>query len=51
MPFPSNNMDATRVGFVGFYRFPSSADPHLLGQVNQTVAGRNMGKWLAGRWV
>lgn len=47
MPFPSNNMDATRVGFVGFYRFPFLGDLQLLGQVNQTVAGRNMGKSLS----
>ncbi|MBL7803298.1 MAG: hypothetical protein JNL02_06150 [Saprospiraceae bacterium] len=46
MPFPSNNMDLTRVGVEAFYRFSFLGDLQLLGQVNQTVAGRNMGKSL-----
>lgn len=47
MPFPSNNMDATRIGAVAFYRMPFLGDLQLLGQVNQTIAGRNMGKSLS----
>lgn len=47
MPFPSNNMDATRVGAVAFYRFPFLGDLQLIGSASQAVAGRNVGKSLA----
>lgn len=51
MPFPSNDMDATRIGVEAFYRFPMLGDLQLIGSAYQTVAGRNMGKsfgWSAG---
>jgi hypothetical protein len=51
MPFPSNNMDATRIGVTGTYRIPFLADVQIIGTVMQTIAGRNMGKsltWTAG---
>lgn len=44
MPFPSNNMDATRIGVSGFYRLPFLADIQAMGTVSQVIAGRNMGK-------
>lgn len=51
MPFPSNNMDATRIGAEAFYRFPFLDDLQLIGSAYQTVGGRNMGKsfgWSVG---
>jgi hypothetical protein len=51
MPFPSNNMDATRVGATVAYRVPFLADLQVMGTAMQTIAGRNMGKsltWTVG---
>ena len=44
MPFPSNNMDATRVGFNFKYDMPFHRQLSLTGNVFTTVAGRNVGK-------
>lgn len=44
MPFPSNNMDATRVGFNFKYDMPFYQQLSLTGNVFTTVAGRNVGQ-------
>jgi hypothetical protein len=44
MPFPSNNMDATRIGFNFKYDMPFHPQLSLTGNVFTTVAGRNVGK-------
>jgi hypothetical protein len=44
MPFPSNNMDATRVGFNFKYDMPFLRQLSLTGNVFTTVAGRNVGQ-------
>ena len=44
MPFPSNKMNATRIGFNGKYPMPFMPQLSVVGNVFTTVAGRNMGK-------
>ena len=44
MPFPSNNMDATRVGFNFKYDMPFYRQLSLTGNAFTTVAGRNVGQ-------
>ena len=44
MPFPSNRMNATQVGASIKYTIPRITELSLLGGVNFTVAGRNMGQ-------
>lgn len=46
MPFVSNDMDATRIGFTASYRIPFLADLQVIGTAMQTIEGRNMGKSL-----
>jgi hypothetical protein len=44
MPFPSNEMNATRVGFNFKYDMPFHRQLSLTGNVFTTIAGRNMGQ-------
>ena len=44
MPFASNNMDATRIGFNFKYDMPFHRQLSLTGNVFTTVAGRNVGQ-------
>lgn len=44
MPFPSNNMDMSRVGFNFKYDMPFYPQLSLTGNVFTTVAGRNVGQ-------
>ena len=44
MPFPSNNMDALRVGFNFKYDMPFHPQLSLTGNAFTTIAGRNVGK-------
>lgn len=44
MPFPSNEMNATRIGFNFKYNMPFHPPLSLTGNVMTTVAGRNMGQ-------
>ena len=44
MPFPSNKMNATRIGFNGKYPMPFMPQLSVVGNVFTTVVGRNMGK-------
>jgi hypothetical protein len=44
MPFPSNNMDVTRVGLLMHYRIKALADLQLVGMAARVVAGRNVGQ-------
>jgi Putative MetA-pathway of phenol degradation len=44
MPFPSNKMNATRVGFNFKYEMPFHRQLSLTGNAFTTVAGRNMGQ-------
>lgn len=44
MPFPANNMDATRVGLLMHYRIKALADLQLVGMAARVVAGRNVGQ-------
>lgn len=46
MPFPSNDMDATRLGLTATYRVPFLADLQVIATAMQTIDGRNMGKSL-----
>lgn len=44
MPFPSNEMNATRVGFNFKYDMPFLPQLSITGNVMTTIAGRNMGQ-------
>jgi hypothetical protein len=44
MPFPSNNMDMSRIGFNFKYDLPFHRQLSLTGNVMTTVAGRNVGQ-------
>ena len=44
MPFPSNNMDMSRVGFNFKYDMPFHPQLSLTGNVMTTIAGRNVGQ-------
>jgi hypothetical protein len=44
MPFPSNEMNATRIGFNFKYPMPFHPQLSVVGNVMTTVAGRNMGQ-------
>lgn len=44
MPFPSNRMNATTIGFNGKYVVTADHALALVGGANTTVAGRNMGQ-------
>jgi len=44
MPFPSNNMDMSRIGFNFKYDMPFHPQLSLTGNVMTTVAGRNVGQ-------
>ncbi len=44
MPFPSNNMDQTRIGFLGHYRFSSLRDLQLVLSFSHVTSGRNVGQ-------
>jgi len=47
MPFPSNRMNATNIGLVGFYRVPLFHDLQVLASISRVVYGRNTGQALA----
>ena len=44
MPFPSNKMNATRIGFNGKYPMPFLPQLAVVGNIFTTVAGRNVGQ-------
>ena len=44
MPFPSNRMNAQRVGLLVMYYLPKSRNLAVRGSVHHTVAGRNVGE-------
>lgn len=44
MPFPSNRMNATMLGFFGKYTLKQHTNLAFVGQANFTIAGRNMGQ-------
>ncbi|MDZ4808043.1 MAG: hypothetical protein SGI96_07200 [Bacteroidota bacterium] len=44
MPFPSNKMNATRIGFNGKYPMPFIPQLSVVGNVFTTIAGRNLGQ-------
>jgi hypothetical protein len=44
MPFPSNEMNATRIAFNGKYAMPFKPELSLTGGAFSTVAGRNVGQ-------
>lgn len=44
MPFPSNEMDMTRVGIMGHYRIEALDDLQIVASAAYTVAGRNVGQ-------
>jgi hypothetical protein len=44
MPFPSNRMNATMLGVALKYTLPVYTHLAVLGGVNYTIAGRNMGQ-------
>lgn len=44
MPFPSNEMNATRVGVMGTYRLPFVKNLSVLANAGYVVAGRNVGQ-------
>jgi len=44
MPFPSNRMNSTMVGAYGKYTFKKFTELSVIGSVNYTVAGRNVGQ-------
>lgn len=44
MPFPSNKMNAKRIGFWGSYRIKKANDLQIVVTLMQTIAGRNVGQ-------
>jgi len=44
MPFISNEMDMTRVGFMGHYRIKALSDIQIVGSIANTISGRNVGE-------
>lgn len=46
MMFPSNKIDATRIGFISHYRIKSLKDLHIVANVAYTLDGRNVGQAL-----
>lgn len=44
MPFPSNNMDVTRLGLLAHYRFKALADVQIVAIAARVVSGRNVGQ-------
>ncbi len=44
MPFISNEMDMTRVGFMGHYRIKALSDIQIAVSVAKTISGRNVGE-------
>lgn len=44
MPFPSNTMNMTRIGFNGKYNFKKIAGLSLIGGLNHVISGRNIGQ-------
>jgi hypothetical protein len=44
MPFPSNRMNATRIGLMGTYRLPFVKNLSVMSSAGYVVAGRNVGQ-------
>jgi hypothetical protein len=44
MPFPSNEMDMSRVGIMTHYRIAALSDLQIIAQAAYTVSGRNVGQ-------
>ncbi|MCU0447400.1 MAG: transporter [Microscillaceae bacterium] len=44
MPFVSNEMDMSNLGFLGTYTFSQLADLQVVAGINHTLAGRNVGQ-------
>jgi hypothetical protein len=44
MPFPSNTMNMTKIGFNGKYNLKQISGLAIIGGLNHVIAGRNVGQ-------